>query len=233
MSIQKFDDKIQLDKEHIQIIIELLTPFFQELSKIEYIDTFGNLYNLINHLYIIIESTKIEKENYKIIILLKFCYYLIKYSEEKEEYIKNKEIQTQFEQIKDDIKNILSRYNNLDKIQEIIIKIVSELIKLKIFKNYKFVINIIEIFVIYNYKFDNLFKIIESEFIEEYFIKFEKDVLIKNINFYYIYLKYIRKNNNINDIPYLSKTKSVFLDLLNKKESKIIFSDIKIHYIII
>lgn len=222
MNIQTFD-KISLNETQIPIIIEFLAQFypkFEEFRKNEYIE-------LINQLYEIIKNEK-DKDDYQIIIPLKICFVLIKYCEENKYYIESKEI---FEQIKDDIKKRLPNFNEIHKIKEIQIRIISELIDLKIFKKYDIVVeNIIKIFYIPYYKFDNIFKKLklQSNCIDEYFIKSDDDVVEKNINFYYLFLKYIKKGDDINDIPHLEETKNVFLKKIESKD----ISDDKIQYII-
>ena len=233
MGIQYFNEKINLNKEDIPNIINLLIPFYQTLNDIKYIDSFPNLCDLINRLYEIVKTKKNEKDkedDYQIIIILKICYYLIKYCEVKKKYKKNKEIQKQFEQVKNNIKKRLLKFNDLNKIKEILIRIINGLIELQIFINCKFVKKIIKIFNIEIYKFDNIFEKLQSKDLEQYYIKSTKDLLPKNINFYYIYLKYIRNNYDINKIPHLNETKSAFLESLNKNE--FIHFDNKKYYVI-
>ena len=223
MNIQTFD-KISLDETQVPIIIEFLAqfyPIFKDFNKNEYIE-------LINQLYEIIKNEK-DKDDYQIIIPLKICFVLIKYCEEKKYYIESKET---FEQIKDDIKKRLPNFNEIHKIKEIQIRIISELIDLKIFKKYYIVVeNIIKIFYIPYYKFDNIYKKLQlqSKCIDEYFIKSDNDIIIKNINFYFLFLKYIKKADDINDIPHLEETKNVFL----KNRESIDISDVKVQYIIL
>ena len=222
MNIQTFD-KISLDETQVPIIIEFLAqfyPIFKDFNKNEYIE-------LINQLYEIIKNEK-DKDDYQIIIPLKICFVLIKYCEEKKYYIESKET---FEQIKDDIKKRLPNFNEIHKIKEIQIRIISELIDLKIFKKYYIVVeNIIKIFYIPYYKCDNIYKKLQlqSKCIDEYFIKSDKDIIIKNINFYFLFLKYIKKADDIKDIPHLEETKNVFL----KNRESIDISDVKDQYII-
>ena len=223
MNIQTFD-KISLDETQVPIIIEFLAqfyPIFKDFNKNEYIE-------LINQLYEIIKNEK-DKDDYQIIIPLKICFVLIKYCEEKKYYIESKET---FEQIKDDIKKRLPNFNEIHKIKEIQIRIISELIDLKIFKKYYIVVeNIIKIFYIPYYKFDNIYKKLQlqSKCIDEYFIKSDNDIIIKNINFYFLFLQYIKKADDINDIPHLEETKNVFL----KNTESIDISDVKVQYIIL
>ena len=182
-----------------------------------------------------------SNEKYKLIFNSKFIIDLIdnykqldEYDEESEEEILNKIKEENYEYIKNNINifkdlnlNINEKELNAEKSDKILSEIINSLIINNKFENIEYSYNIIKQLELENIDitktiFDQLFKILdkENEYIKKYKITKKEDLLEeKNINFYYILLKYILKNSiYIYKIPFLLKTRKFILKIIKTDE---------------
>ena len=195
---------------------------------LEFIENINNMQNLIND------------EVYKKVIYSKIIIDLIKYFNQDEENVSTENLEKIEEFNKKILEDNLSEFNKIinnkdifedGKIDEIYSSILEKLIRNNEFKNYDYVLKIIEQLEFENIyltdtMLENLKKILNSseDFINNYKISNIFDLINDNskINFYYILFKYILKNAfYIYQIEFLVKFREVIIDSLKTNLEKI------------
>ena len=190
----------------------------------DFIVQINNIQRNINDKYTKILYSKI------IIDLIKNYKHLDEYNEEKEKNLLEK-IKTENQDIIKNSLTIFARINLLidgkdvynKKIDELLSDIIKSLIINEKLENDEIISFMdLENIDITETMFNSLYKILDnnSGYINKYIIKNKKDLLNdKNINFYYILLKYIIKNSiYIYQIPLLLELRQLVLNLIKSKE---------------
>ena len=195
-----------------------------------------------------IQNQILSKSIIKKLIFSKLCIELINYFLDFEEDYDGKSYKKELKKIENEnrlfIKNNINIFRNLNinitediflhkKIDEIYIMIIISLIKNDKLSDYEYTYNIItqlnlESININHEMFKNLSQILENDetYIKKYKIKNEDDLIDKDkINFYFVLLKYILKNNFF--IYYSSFLLETKKNLMKKIKSKIYINNLE------
>ena len=213
---------------------------------------------IINYTYSLdfIKTINIERKNtlqkYKSIMFSKIIVDLIDNYRGTDEYNENEE-SFELEEIEKEntqiIKNNIEVFKEIDlnlnkddilkkKIDEIYFDIINALISSRKFEDFKYSSNILEQLDLENI---NLTKTIFDglknglNYIKDYEINNAEDLNDeRKVNFYYLFLKFIFKNSiYIYNVPFLLKTKKLFLELLNQDKIMQLKKNEKIEFIVL
>ena len=213
---------------------------------------------IINYTYSLdfIKTINIERKNtlqkYKSIMFSKIIVDLIDNYRRTDEYNENEE-SFELEEIEKEntqiIKNNIEVFKEIDlnlnkddilkkKIDEIYFDIINALISSRKFEDFKYSSNILEQLDLENI---NLTKTIFDglknglNYIKDYEINNAEDLNDeRKVNFYYLFLKFIFKNSiYIYNVPFLLKTKKLFLELLKQDKIMQLKKNKKIEFIVL
>ena len=249
--------KILYDREEIAKID------FREKKKNLYYNFYLNLLikenpEIINYTYSLdfIKTINIERKNtlqkYKSIMFSKIIVDLIDNYRRTDEYNENEE-SFELEEIEKEntqiIKNNIEVFKEIDlnlnkddilkkKIDEIYFDVINALISSRKFEDFKYSSNILEQLDLENI---NLTKIIFDglmnglNYIKDYEINNAEDLNDeRKVNFYYLFLKFIFKNSiYIYNVPFILKTKKLFLELLKQDKIMQLKKNKKIEFIVL
>ena len=249
--------KILYDREEIAKID------FREQKKNLYYNFYLNLLikenpEIINYTYSLdfIKTINIERKNtlqkYKSIMFSKIIVDLIDNYRGTDEYNENEE-SFELEEIEKEntqiIKNNIEVFKEIDlnlnkddilkkKIDEIYFDVINALISSRKFEDFKYSSNILEQLDLENINltktiFDGLMN--GLNYIKDYEINNAEDLNDeRKVNFYYLFLKFIFKNSiYIYNVPFLLKTKKLFLELLKQDKIMKIKKNKKIEFIVL
>ena len=236
--------KILYDEEqliNIQFVDEISTKLAYHFYLNLLICEDSNITNYSYSFKFITQINNLQKDingKYTKIFLAKIIIDLIKNYEQLDEYNEENEEEI-IEKIKNENLDIINNNNNIfkeinldlnekdilcKKIDELYSDIINSLIINGNIENYDFSYNIInqldlENILITETMFNSLHTILDKDS-DKYIIKNKEDLLdIKNINFYYILLKFIFKNSAyIYQIPLLLELKKLILKLIKSKD---------------